>query len=315
MRSTVRAVVVLLGVGVGTAHAQTPDPAGAKLFEEGRALAKLGKYKAACAKFEQSLAVDPAIGTQLNYADCHEKLGQNAEAWHIFDAAADAEEITNPVRAKFARERADALLPKVGIVVLDVATPSAPDLAISIGGRSIKAAAVVREIVDPGSIEITARAASGTPFHATETVTAGNTITLAIPAFPDAVSGDRPPSTSDAVTVRRRSRLYIAYGVGAAGALSLVSGIVVGLAAKGDYQAQFDNGNCQDVDPRPTCTRDGLEAQNRARSLATVGTVLGVGGLALIAGGAVLFLTAPRDLVVTPTVTSQSAGVSVVGIF
>jgi tetratricopeptide (TPR) repeat protein len=316
MRSMVRVVVVLAVVVLGaTAGAQTPDPAGARLFEEGRALAKQRRYKEACAKFEESLALDPAIGTQLNYADCHEKLGQNAEAWRIFDAAADAEEITNPSRAKFARGRADAILPKVGVIVLDVATPAAPGLAITIGGRSIKAAAVIREIVDPGSIEITARAASGSPFQATETVTAGHTITLAIPAFPDPTSGDRSSTASDAVTVRRRSRVYIAYGVGAAGALSLASSIIVGLAANDDYQAQIENGNCQDTGPTTTCTREGVDAQNRARSLATVGTVLGVGGLALIAGGAVLFFTAPRDLGITPTVTSQSAGVSVVGIF
>lgn len=323
MIATIRALMTVLAVGIGaTASAQTPNPAGAKLFEEGRALAKDGRYEAACAKFEQSLALDPAIGTQLNYADCHEKLGQHAEAWRIFDAAADAEKITNPVRARFARERADALLSKVGVVVISVTTPATPKLAISIGGRSIKPAAVIREIVDPGSVSLTASAASGTPFEATETVAAGKTITFTIPAFPDAeppgagaAGGDVEPSTPEPTHVRRRSRVFIAYGVGAAGALTLASGIVVGLAARSDYQAQFDGGECQDVEPRPVCSPQGFGAQSRARSLATVGTVLGVGGLALIAGGAVLFFTAPRDLVVTPTVSSQSAGVAVVGNF
>jgi hypothetical protein len=109
--------------------------------------------------------------------------------------------------------------------------------------------------------------------------------------------------------------VYIAYGVGAAGALSLASGIVVGLAAKSDYQAQIDNGQCMVLDQGPVCGPEGFAATNRARNLATVGTVLGVGGLALIAGGAVVFFTAPRDLVITPTVTSQSAGVTLVGNF
>lgn len=297
------------------ARAQTPNSEGAKLFEEGRALAKDGKYKQACAKFEKSLALDPAIGTQLNYADCHEKVGQYAEAWRIFDSAADAEKITNPARAKFARERADALLPKVGVVVLQVESPASPRLAIVIGGRSIKAAAVVREIVDPGSVEITASAAAGDRFEATKSVAAGATITITIPAFPEAGATASDPVGEGQPSERRRSRMYLAYGVGGAGVLSLATGIIVGLAAKGDYDAQFDNGSCQDVEPNPVCRADGAAAQNSARSLATVGTVLGVGGLALIAGGAVLFLTAPRDLVVTPTVTSQSAGLAVVGNF
>lgn len=309
-------LALLMVVALGApAAAQAPDPEGVKLFEQGRALAKAGKHKEACAKFEQSLALDPAIGTQLNYADCHEKLGQYADAWRIFDSAADAEKITNPERAKFARERADALLPKVGIVVIEVQTPASPQLAIAIGGRSVKAAAVIREIVDPGSFEITASAASGEPYQATETVAAGETVKVSIPAFPDPGGATAEPRSDPRSTVRRRSRVYLAYGVGGAGVVSLATGIVVGLAAKGDYDAQFDNGNCQMIEPNPVCSAEGLAAQNSARSLATIGTVLGVGGLAMLAGGAVLFLTAPRDLVITPTVTAQSAGLAVVGNF
>ena len=97
--------------------------------------------------------------------------------------------------------------------------------------------------------------------------------------------------------------------------LSLATGIIVGLVAKGKYDAQFDNGTCQDVEPNPVCSAEGGAAQSSARSLATIGTVVGVGGLAMIAGGAVLFLTAPRDLVITPTVAAQSAGLAVVGNF
>lgn len=311
----IRELALIMVVGLcAPAGAQTPSSEAANLFEQGRALAKAGKHEQACAKFEKSLALDPAIGTQLNYADCHEKLGRYADAWRIFDSAADAERMTNPVRAKFARERADALLPKVGIVVIEVETPASPQLAIAIGGRSVKAAAVIREIVDPGSVEITANASSGEPFEATETVAAGKTVTISIPAFPDA--GGRSTAASDEPgTVRRRSRVYLAYGVGGAGVVSLATGIIVGLAAKGNYDAQFDNGNCQDVEPSPVCSAQGLAAQNSARNLATFGTVLGVGGLALIAGGTILFLTAPRDLVITPTVTAQSAGLAVVGNF
>jgi hypothetical protein len=313
----VRTLALVMVVALGaTARAQTPDPEGARLFEEGRALAKAGKYEQACAKFKASLALDPAIGTQLNYADCHEKLGQNAEAWRIFDAAADAEKITNPMRAKFARERADALLPKVGVVVINVATPGAAKLAITVGGRSIKAESVVREIVDPGTVTIRASAASGSPFDATESVSAGNSVTVTIPAFPDVASTvTSEPSAPGTSSERRRSRVYIAYGVGAAGAVSLASGIILGLAARSDYQAQFDNGQCEKVGSNPVCGSEGFSAQTSARQLANVGTVFGVGGLALIAAGAVVFVTAPRDLVVTPTVTAQSAGMAVVGNF
>jgi len=304
------AMVLVVAFGA-TAHAQAPD--GAKLFEEGRALAKAGKYREACAKFEKSLELDPAIGTQLNYADCHEKLGQYAEAWRLFDGAADAEKITNPTRAKFARERADALLPKVGVVVVQVESPATPQLAILLSGRSIKAAAVIREIVDPGSVVVTASATGGQAFEDTKSVDAGQTITITIPAFSEPSAKGEP--SVDQPTKRRRSRVYLAYGLGGVGAASLATGIIVGLVARSDYNAQFENGNCVDVSPNPMCSAAGVAAQNDARGLASTGTVLGVGGLALIASGAVVFLTAPRDLVVAPTMTSQSAGVTLVGNF
>ncbi len=287
-----------------------PRSEGAKLFEEGRSLAKAGKYADACDRFERSLKLDPAIGTQLNYADCHEKLGRNAEAWRLFDGAADAEKMTNPTRAKFARERADALLPKLGVIVLHLETPDVASLSIKVAGRTLEATAVVREIVDPGSISILVRAPGAAAFEDVRAIGAGETVSIDVPAFE--TTEDEPGAST---TRRRKSRVYLAYGVGGAGALSLVTGVVVGMIAKSRYEDQFAIGECQDADPRPTCTAAGAQAQNRALDLASVGTVLGVGGLVLLAGGAVLYVTSPRDLVVTPSASAQSVGVSVVGSF
>ena len=59
----------------------------------------------------------------------------------------------------------------------------------------------------------------------------------------------------------------------------------------------------------------GFKAQNDAVSLANVGTALGIGGGVLVGAGVVLFLTAPKDVVVTPTATASSGGISVVGRF
>ena len=121
-------IFVLVLTAVATAQPQ-PNPEGARLFEEGRELAKDGKFEQACDKFEKSLELDPAIGTQLNYADCQEQLHHNAQAWRLFDSAADAEKITKPERAAFARSRADKLLAKVGVVILKIVQPDAPMIA------------------------------------------------------------------------------------------------------------------------------------------------------------------------------------------
>jgi len=318
MRALLASVFLLVWTAIATAQGQ-PNPQGAVLFEEGRALAKDGKYAEACAKFEKSLELDPAIGTQLNYADCHEKLNHVAQAWRLFDSAADAEKITNPERAKFSRSRADSLLAKLGVVVLKLATPDAPMIAVSIGGRTVKPAPVIKEIVDPGDVVVNVTAQNVKPFQKTEKITAGKTVTIEVPAL-DGTSTTviTPPDTAgpaDDQSAKRKSRLILSYAVGGAGAVALITGIVLGVKARGDYNAEFDNGNCQESNNE--CNDVGFAAQEDAISLANVGTVAGIAGIVLVGAGAALYFTAPKveTVAVTPTATATSAGIALVGRF
>src|SRR5690349_7303416 len=113
-------VAALLAGMIATAEA---DPESARLFEQGRELAKAGNYAGACSKFAKSLELDRAPGTLLNYADCHEHLGHLAEAWRLFDEAAVVSQAENNAeRAKFARERAQALVPKTSTIVVRIAS-------------------------------------------------------------------------------------------------------------------------------------------------------------------------------------------------
>src|SRR5262245_32588034 len=82
---------LVLGGAPRRAVAQS-DSAGARaLFAEGRALMDKDRYEEACPKFEESLRLDPGMGTQFNLAHCWEKLGRTASAWALFlDVAAAA---------------------------------------------------------------------------------------------------------------------------------------------------------------------------------------------------------------------------------
>lgn len=286
-------------LAVGSARAQTPEST--KLFEEGRALAKDGKYAEACAKFETSLSLDPAVGTKLNFADCHEHLGHFALAYRLFTEAADAEQTRNPDRSKYARDRADALAPKVGTVIVKVATPAG--VTLTIAGRSVPAAAEVHATVDPGPIAV----ADSRGFGQIVSVAAGTRVVVEIPGVVEVT-----PTVT--FTSRRKTSVYAAYTLGGIGAASLTTGIVLGVLARGDYHAQIDAGHCTDESP-PTCDEIGYSAQKDAVSLANIGTGFGVAGLALIGAGAVVFLTAPRDVTVAPTVTERSTGLTIVGHF
>ncbi|HEU4534663.1 MAG TPA: hypothetical protein VFS00_11120, partial [Polyangiaceae bacterium] len=97
------------------------------LFEQGRSLMNASRYAEACTKLEESHQIEPASGTLLNLADCYEHIGRTATAYEVFlDVATIASQ--SPGLAKyetFARERANALKPKLSKMRVTVSAPVA----------------------------------------------------------------------------------------------------------------------------------------------------------------------------------------------
>src|SRR6185312_7749645 len=60
-----------------------------QLFEQGRTLVTANNWPAACPKFEESLKLDPTLGTKLNLATCYEHIGKIASAWSLYREAAE----------------------------------------------------------------------------------------------------------------------------------------------------------------------------------------------------------------------------------
>src|SRR5664279_1330441 len=72
-------LAIVLSAGVASADsAKDRSARAAKLFEEGRDLARVANYQDACDHFAQSYELDPAAGTAVNFADCQEHLGHLA---------------------------------------------------------------------------------------------------------------------------------------------------------------------------------------------------------------------------------------------
>jgi hypothetical protein len=63
------------------------------------------------------------------------------------------------------------------------------------------------------------------------------------------------------------------------------------------------------------CDGTGYTSANNAITLANVGTVVGVVGLGAILAGGVVYFSAPKEFVVTPTASGQGAGISISGTF
>jgi hypothetical protein len=148
-----------IGTWGGTAAAQSDSAAARALFSEGRQLLSAEKYAEACPKFEESLRLDPGMGTQFNLAHCWEKIGRTASAWAMFlDVAAAARAGNQPQREAAAKERAAALEPKLTRLRIVVPEP-APDAKIFRDDQEVgKAAWGTAMPVDPGEhvIRVTA---------------------------------------------------------------------------------------------------------------------------------------------------------------
>src|SRR5688572_3592069 len=93
------------GVSIATAEA---------LFREGTALLDEKKFAEACPKLAESHRLDPATGTLLALAFCHEGEGRLASAWAEFaEVAGRAREEGRTDRELVAREHAANLEPRL----------------------------------------------------------------------------------------------------------------------------------------------------------------------------------------------------------
>ncbi|MBI5534436.1 MAG: hypothetical protein HY898_17055 [Deltaproteobacteria bacterium] len=276
------------------------------LFDQARSLVAEGKLAEACPKLEESQRLDPGMGTAFNLADCYEKMGRTTSAWTIFlEVASQARGAALAEKEKVARERAAALEPKLSrLAVMVPQSSQIPGLQVRRDGSSLgKAMWNTALPVDPGSHKIEVSAPGKRKWTGTVEVPAQSaSSTIAVPALVDdtgdadkASSPSSRPSDADSASgsplgspkdgSTQRLIGLIAGGVGVVG---LGASVVIGLGAKKKVD-----------DASPYCSATvcndlrGVELRDDARSQANVATVVGVIGTVALAGGAVLYFTAP----------------------
>jgi hypothetical protein len=180
------AVLVLLA-GTAGAQSATEVSLAETLYRQGRELSAAGNYAEACPKFAESYRLDPATGTLLNLASCHEAQGKIASAWLEFsDALVQSRRDRRQSRIKFAEERIAALDPKLSRLTLVLAPEvNEPELTVALDGVSIGRAALgVPTPVDPGKHWVEAKAPGKKPWSASvEIGAAADTQTVTIPVL------------------------------------------------------------------------------------------------------------------------------------
>ncbi len=152
------------------ARAQTETKAAVAeaLYRQARDFMAAGNYEKACPKFAESQRLDPATGTLLNLAACHEKQGRLASAWLEYsDAAVASRRDQREDRVEYAEGRAASLEPKLSrLTLLLAADADEPELSIELDGASVGRAVVGAPTpVDPGGHTVRASAPGKKPWR------------------------------------------------------------------------------------------------------------------------------------------------------
>lgn len=328
-RSWLWVVAVWSWAALASAQVPPSEKAAAEaLFDRGVAQLKEGKLEQACASLEQSQAIERGIGTMLYLADCYERTGRTASAWALFrEAASEARASGQAERAEAGRQRAERLEPNLARLTVDVPEGSrVKGLEVTRDGVAVLPGAWGVSIpVDPGEHRIEARAA-GYLTHAQSIVVAKGpgVQQVVVPLLAEApvpvaesVKAQEPapvaaPPPAAPLPERGRTQRLTGIVLGSAGVALLAVGGGFGIRAiKKKNEA---NDRCQDLDP---CgDKEGVDASKDGHTAGTISTVGFAAGGALLAGGLITYLLAPkRETQVAFDVGPHGGVVRVGGVF
>ena len=283
--------------------AQAADPEAQVLFDEGKRLLARGDIAMACERFARSQRIEPAGGTLLHLARCNEDLGKTATAWTLFnEALSTARTQGRKDREQVATEHLELLAPRLmRLRIVVKAAAAIPELAVLRDGKPVDAAGWgVAVPVDPGVHTIEASAPGRRPYATKiELAKEGSVVELAVPMLEkqDGAASNAPPRPTRApdapsVDTPLSTQHMVALVAGGVGIVGLGLGTYFGLSASSAHN-ETDR-LCGGPAPSP-CPQSGVDSANDAQTLGTLSTISIVAGAVVLAGGLVLWFTAPRS--------------------
>jgi hypothetical protein len=310
-------------------HAQQSQAALAAeaLFDEAQKLVEQGKLKEACEKFAASQKLDPATGTLLNLAACHEKEGKTATAWLEYkDAEAQSSRAGDKQRVEYARKRIADIEKKLTRAAVIVQTPldgmvvklDGVELAREVWGTKIP--------MDPIEHKVEVTAPGMMPFKDVWTPSDGGNLEIPPlspekPAVVEEPPPPPPPKEPESTSAFNMPLLVGGISAATVGVAGIVTAVVFGITASN--QAAERDKYCKPTGSAPQPCRDqrAFDADAAARNAQTGMIVTGIIGIVGIAAGATMIALSPQKkpastgLVVRPEAGPGYAGLLLGGTF
>ena len=327
LRSLSAGVVVIMSLtthlaSAGKRKAAAPPPSA---VVEARRLMAAGNYAEACPKLADSESQSPSPVTAITLAICYEKAGKIASAWTAYTAAVDvATSAHNATTANVARRGAARLEGQVSHLTIHLSGARAEGMEVRRDGDVVSDSQLGTPVpLDGGGhdVEVSAPGKKSRKAHVDLAAT-GQNATVDVPSLEDsapapvAATTPTPPAEDASASPPGQGQRVSAVAVGALGVVGIVLGSVAGIEANSKYHDALSacNGStsCQ-----PGSDGPGLRAS--AGNWATLSTVAFVAGGVALAGGAVLWSTAPSGHAGSTTMglapAERGTGLSLVGRF
>jgi hypothetical protein len=304
----------LLTARPALAQSATDSATAESLFNEALELLANEKPAQACRKLEESQHLDPGVGTLLYLADCYQQLGRTASAWATFREAAYLAKDKADHREHVAVEHARALEAKLSYLAVDVAPQPGVSLELKHDGKPIGEALWGTAFpVDPGPHALEAAAPGKRQWSQTVNVPEGpHEERVSVPRLLDAepvlastVKAAAPAAPKPSPSQNQHTPIgWTLVGVGGA---ALATGAVLSVLARADDSEA--EALCR-PDRTSLCDPGGVELGDSAHAKATWAGVSAGVGLAAMAAGVTLLLTAPASANPSPGEVALQANIT-----
>ena len=318
-------VAIAVSLVAGHARAQPGEQSAAadQLFQRGRELIKQNRWFEACAKFEDSLRYEVAVGTQLNLAECYGHVGKVASAWRLYKASLATADKADIQRREFAQRRAAALESRLSTLAIVVPVEHPAGLIVMRDGVPVDPEQWNTALpIDGGTYTITAHTPGAIQWSTEITVAAEHDTTrVEIPDLRDpprdtgkptapAAPGRAAQPSSPSSASSHASSIALPLVVGAGAVALLGAGLAFERSARSQYDEAARN---TDESLRRTMWESANSKYHDAQMLAVSG---------LAAGGVAVWLylrgrSRDRGAETSPSayVVPSAAGLAVLGQF